>query len=92
MTNNKYFFKESKILVVGDLILDEYWFGVAHRLSPEAPVPIVKINTIEYRLGAAGNVANNIQSLGGKSKILSTLGNNKEKMILLKLFKKGPYR
>ena len=87
MINNKYFFKDSKILVVGDLILDEYWFGVANRLSPEAPVPVVKISTIEYRLGAAGNVANNIQSLGGKSKILSTLGNNKEKMILLKLFK-----
>ena len=77
MINNKNY-KDSKILIVGDLILDKYWFGKADRISPEAPVPIVKIDKTEERLGAAGNVAKNISSLGGNACIMSILGKDKD--------------
>ena len=55
-----------KILVVGDVILDEYWLGDFERISPEAPVPIVNVNSIKYLPGGAGNVAHNVLSLGAQ--------------------------
>lgn len=58
-------FSNCKILIVGDVMLDKYYFGKVERISPEAPVPIVNIVTEESRLGGASNVANNISSLGG---------------------------
>lgn len=58
-------FSNSKILIVGDVMLDKYYFGKVDRISPEAPVPIVNIQKEESRLGGASNVANNIVSLGG---------------------------
>ena len=57
-------FNSCKILIVGDVMLDKYYFGKVERISPEAPVPIVNIVTEESRLGGASNVANNITSLG----------------------------
>ena len=60
-------FSNSKILIVGDVMLDKYYFGKVDRISPEAPVPIVNIQKEESRLGGASNVANNIVSLGGHS-------------------------
>ena len=57
-------FSNSKILIVGDVMLDKYYFGKVDRISPEAPVPIVNIQKEESRLGGASNVANNIVSLG----------------------------
>ena len=53
----------NKILVLGDVMLDEYWYGNSNRISPEAPVPIVNFNNKDLRLGGAANVAANISSL-----------------------------
>jgi len=58
-------FKNKKILVIGDIILDRYIFGKVVRISPEAPVPVVEVYEEQYRLGGAANVANNIIALGG---------------------------
>ena len=60
-------FSNSKILIVGDVMLDKYYFGKVDRISPEAPVPIVYIQKEDSRLGGASNVANIIVSLGGHS-------------------------
>ena len=63
-------FLNARVLVVGDAMLDRYWFGDASRISPEAPVPIVKINHSEERLGGAANVALNIASIGARPSLL----------------------
>lgn len=65
-----------KILVVGDVMLDQYWFGDVNRISPEAPVPIVKVNRSQIRCGGAANVAINAATLGVDSTLLSVLGND----------------
>lgn len=65
-----------KALVVGDVMLDEYWFGDVRRISPEAPVPIVHIQSSDVRPGGAANVARNIVSLGARSTLLSVVGND----------------
>lgn len=65
-----------KVLVVGDVMLDRYWFGEVQRISPEAPVPIAKIDKTEDRPGGAANVARNIASLGGNVGLLSVVGND----------------
>jgi rfaE bifunctional protein kinase chain/domain len=62
--------------VVGDVMLDRYWFGEVERISPEAPVPVVRIATTEERLGGAGNVARNITALGARASLLSVVGND----------------
>ena len=67
-------FNSLKVLVAGDVMLDRYWFGDVNRISPEAPVPIVKIDRIEERLGGAANVARNVASVGAKSVLVSVLG------------------
>lgn len=67
-------FSQAKILVIGDVMLDRYWFGDALRMSPEAPVPIVNINSIDNRPGGAGNVALNISALGAQVKLLGITG------------------
>lgn len=69
-------FAQSKILVVGDVMLDRYWFGDVSRISPEAPVPIAKINRIDNRAGGAANVARNIAALGGHATLLSVVGDD----------------
>lgn len=69
-------FKNKKILIVGDIGLDEYVNGVVKRISPEAPVPVVEVQTEEQRLGLATNVAQNIQSLGGVPILISVVGND----------------
>ncbi len=63
-----------RILVVGDVMLDRYWFGDVARISPEAPVPVVKINRQEERLGGAANVARNVAALGVHTALLSVVG------------------
>lgn len=65
-----------RILVVGDSMLDRYWFGDANRISPEAPVPVVRIVRSEDRLGGAANVALNIASLGAQASLLSFVGDD----------------
>lgn len=78
-------FSNLKILVVGDVMLDRYWFGDVTRISPEAPVPIVNVIKEDYRLGGAANVANNIAALGGKTSLLSIVGDDEEGNILSKI-------
>lgn len=69
-------FSTGRVLVSGDLMLDRYWYGGTSRISPEAPVPIVKIDIIEQRAGGAGNVALNIASLSGQVELLALVGND----------------
>lgn len=64
----------ARILVVGDVMLDRYWFGDVARISPEAPVPVVKIHRQEERLGGAANVARNTAALGVSTALLSVVG------------------
>ena len=64
----------ARILVVGDVMLDRYWFGDVHRISPEAPVPVVRVARQEDRLGGAANVAKNAVSLGAQVGLLSVVG------------------
>lgn len=69
-------FAQARVLVVGDVMLDRYWFGDVSRISPEAPVPVAKIGKIDQRAGGAANVARNIASLGGQVALLSVVGND----------------
>lgn len=65
-----------RVLVVGDLMLDRYWFGEVDRISPEAPVPVVRVARREDRLGGAGNVARNIVSLGAQATLVGVVGDD----------------
>jgi D-beta-D-heptose 7-phosphate kinase / D-beta-D-heptose 1-phosphate adenosyltransferase len=67
-------FESIHVLVVGDIILDRYWFGTTSRISPEAPVPVVRIETTEDRPGGAGNVAMNVTSLGARATLIGVTG------------------
>ncbi len=69
-------FKHKKILVYGDIIFDRYIFGDVERISPEAPVPVVKVRQEDFRIGGAGNVASNIDSLGGQGILLGVVGDD----------------
>jgi rfaE bifunctional protein kinase chain/domain len=66
--------KSARVLVVGDVMLDRYWFGDVSRISPEAPVPVVRFRNQEERLGGAANVANNCAALGARTQLLSVIG------------------
>ena len=66
--------KSPRILVVGDVMLDRYWFGDVSRISPEAPVPVVRIERREERLGGAANVARNAVALGAQAGLLGVVG------------------
>ena len=76
-------FSKSRLLVVGDVMLDRYYFGDTARISPEAPVPIVHISHQDHRPGGAGNVALNIASLGGDVTLLSMTGDDEPAHTLL---------
>lgn len=78
-------FKGKKILIVGDVMIDAYYIGKVTRISPEAPVPIVNLTQKEDRLGGAGNVALNIQELGGEAILCSAIGNDEAGTRLEKL-------
>ena len=67
-------FQQARVLVVGDVMLDRYWHGKATRVSPEAPVPVVKVGHEEGRPGGAGNVALNIAALGGAASLVGVIG------------------
>lgn len=82
-------FTSLKVGVIGDVMLDTYMWGRVERISPEAPVPVVSLNNKEYRIGGAGNVALNCQSLGANACILSVMGEDSEGQLLQKLFKKN---
>lgn len=80
---------QSRILVVGDVMLDRYWHGDVARISPEAPVPVVHIQREEVRLGGAANVALNIRTLGARVTLLSTVGADDAASILKRLLKEN---
>ncbi|MDR2244868.1 MAG: D-glycero-beta-D-manno-heptose-7-phosphate kinase [Burkholderiales bacterium] len=67
---------KAKVLVVGDVMLDRYWFGDVERISPEAPVPVVRVAREETRPGGAANVARNVASFGSQAVLLSVVGND----------------
>jgi len=69
-------FSNVKALVVGDVMLDRYWFGVVDRISPEAPVPVLSVKKEETRAGGAANVAHNLLSLGAECELLSVVGDD----------------
>ena len=66
----------ARVLVVGDAMLDRYWYGAVDRISPEAPVPVVRVTRTEERVGGAANVASNIVALGAKASLLSVVGDD----------------
>lgn len=66
----------ARLLVVGDVMLDRYWFGEVERISPEAPVPVVRIARTEERPGGAANVARNVAALGAHAALLSVIGDD----------------
>ncbi|TAK52824.1 MAG: D-glycero-beta-D-manno-heptose-7-phosphate kinase [Betaproteobacteria bacterium] len=70
--------RKARVLVVGDVMLDRYWFGEVARISPEAPVPVVGFERQEERLGGAANVANNCAALGARTQLLSVIGDDAE--------------
>ena len=69
-------FQDARLLVVGDVMLDRYWHGDASRISPEAPVPVVRVGKREDRPGGAGNVALNIAALGSAATLVGVVGND----------------
>jgi D-glycero-beta-D-manno-heptose-7-phosphate kinase len=78
-------FSSIKIGVIGDMMLDTYWWGNVERISPEAPVPVVTVNRKEYRIGGAGNVALNLASLGTPVSVFSVVGDDDDGQILTAL-------
>ncbi|MDB5743626.1 MAG: D-alpha,beta-D-heptose 7-phosphate 1-kinase [Polaromonas sp.] len=84
----------ARVLVVGDAMLDRYWYGAVDRISPEAPVPVVRVTRTEERIGAAANVAYNIVTLGAQASLLSVVGEDEASHILEDLVAKtgiSPY-
>lgn len=71
---NLFNFTNAKILAIGDLILDTYWHGVTNRTSPEAPVPVAHLKVVEHRLAGIGNIAGQIQTLGGRVDLITDIG------------------
>jgi rfaE bifunctional protein kinase chain/domain len=69
-------FSRARVLVVGDVMLDRYWFGDVSRISPEAPVPVVHVQRTEERPGGAANVARNVTALGARCRLLSVVGDD----------------
>jgi rfaE bifunctional protein kinase chain/domain len=78
-----------RLLVVGDVMLDRYWFGEVSRISPEAPVPVVKVERSEERPGGAANVARNAAALGARVALLALVGNDEPGASLTRLMKEG---
>jgi rfaE bifunctional protein kinase chain/domain len=82
----------TRVLVVGDVMLDRYWFGEVERISPEAPVPVVKIARSEERPGGAANVARNAAALGASLTLLSVIGDDEPGAALERLLAKDQVR
>ena len=80
--------KSRKILVVGDLMLDEYIWGKVERISPEAPVPVVDVREESMRLGGAGNVAKNLVGLGASASVASVIGEDRPGRLIMELLEK----
>ncbi len=85
-------FAGKRVLVVGDVMLDRYWFGDVDRISPEAPVPVVLVRKVEERPGGAANVARNIDALGAEATLLSVIGDDEAGRALERLLAEGRVR
>ena len=83
---------QARILVVGDVMLDRYWFGDVDRISPEAPVPVVQVKRSEERLGGAANVARNAAALKAQASLLGVIGDDEPGSTLEKLLQAGHVR
>ena len=75
-------FEQARVLIAGDVMLDRYWYGPCSRVSPEAPVPVVKVEEVEERPGGAANVAVNIATLGGRVRVLGVAGADEAATVL----------
>jgi len=82
-------FQNIKVAVLGDVMLDTYWWGHVERISPEAPVPVVSLDKKELRIGGAGNVALNLAALGAQTFVISVTGNDEEGKQLKTLFEQN---
>ena len=78
-------FKDKRVMIVGDVMVDSYLWGVVDRISPEAPVPVVDVNHREERLGGAANVAVNVRALGATPVLCSVIGNELKGDVFLKI-------
>src|SRR6266542_1912361 len=78
-------FSHLKVAVIGDVMLDTYWWGKVERISPEAPVPVVTLHRKEQRIGGAGNVALNTTSLGAETTLFSVIGDDDDADTLMGL-------
>src|SRR3569832_2398757 len=83
-------FEHAKVLVIGDVLPDRFWFGDVNRISPEAPVPVLKVSSVDERPGGAANVARNIAALGVLALLLSVVGADEPGASLEKLLKAHP--
>ena len=77
-------YENAQVLIIGDVMLDRYWHGPTGRISPEAPVPVVKVEDIEERPGGAANVALNVAALGGNAKLIGLVGDDEPAKALIK--------
>jgi rfaE bifunctional protein kinase chain/domain len=82
-------FNQMKIAVLGDVMLDTYWWGHVDRISPEAPIPVVAFDKREVRIGGAGNVALNTVSLGASTTMLTVIGNDNDGKQLVNLLEQN---
>lgn len=82
-------FKTKRVLIIGDVMIDSYMWGVVNRISPEAPIPIVSVVNREYRMGGAANVAFNIKSLGAKPILCAVVGQDEKGKIFRDLLKQN---
>lgn len=80
--------RRARVLVAGDVMLDRYWFGEVSRISPEAPVPVVKVDRVEERPGGAANVARNVMALSAKASLLSVVGRDEAGHCLRRLLRR----
>jgi len=79
-------FSKLKVVIIGDVMLDTYWWGQVDRISPEAPVPVVALQRKEHRVGGAANVALNTVALGAETTIVSVIGSDADGVLLQSLF------
>ena len=89
MTLTKQQLAQARVLVVGDAMLDRYWHGAVDRISPEAPVPVVRVTREEERIGAAANVAYNVSTLGARASFLGVIGDDEPGHKLERLLKEA---
>ena len=85
-------FDSARILVLGDVMLDRYWHGTTSRISPEAPVPVVKVEELEESPGGAANVALNIAALGAACSLSGLIGRDREGEILTSVLEAAEIR